>query len=146
VAEAADSGRPLGGVDLHAGFPGLIGLQLDEMSPERVTAHVDVGSQHLQPLGLVHGGLYASIAETLASIGAALSAAALRPGHSVVGLENHTSFLRAGRAGDRIEALALARHPGRRVQHWTVTMRRARDGRELAASTVRLLLVHPEDV
>ena len=145
MAEGADS-RPLGDVDPHAGFPGLIGLQLDEMSPTRVTAHLEVGSQHLQPLGLVHGGLYATIAETLASIGAALSAAAQRPGHGVVGLENHTSFLRAGRAGDRIEAEALARQPGRRVQRWTVTMRRAGDGRELAASTVSLLLVRPEDM
>jgi acyl-coenzyme A thioesterase PaaI-like protein len=70
-------------------------------------------------------------------------AAARRNGPSLgaVGLENHTSFLRGVGAGRRIEAEAVVRHGGRRVHHWTVTMRDASDGRELAVSAVRLLVV-----
>ncbi len=127
--------------DLQSGFVGLIGLQLDELTPKRVTGHLDVGAEHLQPYGLVHGGVHAAIAETLASIGAALAANQAEPGRGAVGLENHTSFLRAARVGERIEAEAVARHAGRRVQQWAVTMRAASDGRELAVSTVRLLLI-----
>jgi 1,4-dihydroxy-2-naphthoyl-CoA hydrolase len=133
------SGYP--GLDLTGGFVGLIGLELDEVTPRQVTAHLEVGPGHLQPYGLVHGGVYAAIAETLASVGAALAIGSREPGRGAVGLENHTSFLRVARAGERVEAVAVARHSGRRVQHWTVTMRAASDGRELAVSTVRLLAV-----
>ena len=130
------------GLDAPPGFVGHLGLEFDQASPQRVVAHLDVGPQHLQPFGLVHGGVYACIAETLASVGTHLNAQATGSARSVVGLENHTSFLRVGREGDRIEAEAVARHPGRRVQHWAITMRRAADGEELAVSTVRLLVTH----
>lgn len=130
-------------IDLQAGFVGLLGLHLDEITPRRVTAHLEIGPEHLQPYGLVHGGVYAAIAETLASLGATVAAAEVSPGQGAVGLENHTSFLRSARAGERVEAEAVVRHGGRRVHHWTVTMRAAADGRELAVSTVRLLVVEP---
>ena len=135
-----------GNVDPGAGFTGLMGLQIDEASATRVVAHLEVGAQHLQPYGLVHGGVYAAIAETLASIGAMVAAASDGSGRGVVGLENHTSFLRPARLGQRIEAEAVARHAGRRVHQWAVTMRNAQDGRELANSTVRLLLIAPDRV
>jgi uncharacterized protein (TIGR00369 family) len=129
-----------------SGFTGLMGLEIDEVSPTRVTAHLEVTEKHLQPYGLVHGGVYAAIAETVASIGAMVAAAADGSGRGAVGLENHTSFLRASRAGQRIEAEAVARHAGSRVHQWEVTMRNAQDGRELATSTVRLLLLAPDRV
>ncbi len=132
---------------LDAGFVARLGLQLDEAGPDRVTAHLDVGEEHLQPYGLVHGGVFAAIAETVASVGAALAVGhAGQADRGVVGLENHTSFLRAGRRGDRIAIEAVPRHAGRRVQSWAVTMRREADGRELAVSTVRLLVVDPRGV
>ena len=132
--------------DPTAGFVGLLGLQLDEVTATRVTAHLEVGPQHLQPYGLIHGGVHAAIAETLASIGAAVSAGSDGSDRGAVGLENHTSFLRTAVAGHRIEAEAVVRHAGRRVHQWAVTMRDAADGRELANSTVRLLVVRPGDV
>jgi uncharacterized protein (TIGR00369 family) len=135
-----------GNLDLGTGFTGLMGLQIDEASATRVVAHLEVGAQHLQPYGLVHGGVYAAIAETLASIGGMVAAAADGSGRGVVGLENHTSFLRPARLGQRIDAEAVPRHAGRRLHQWAVTMRNAQDGRELANSTVRLLLVVPDRV
>ena len=80
-----------------------------------------------------------TIAEALASIGAAVSARALDPEAGVVGLDNHTTFLRAARAGTEILAEARPLHAGRRTQTWDVTMRDP-DGRELAVSRVRLLV------
>ncbi|MGP8159830.1 MAG: PaaI family thioesterase [Candidatus Dormibacteria bacterium] len=135
-----------GNLDPHAGFIGLMGLEFDEVSATRVVAHLEVTEKHLQPYGLVHGGVYASIAETLASVGAMVAAGADGSGRGAVGLENHTSFLRTAGAGQRIDAEAVVRHAGRRVHQWAVTMRDAESGRELATSTVRLLLVAPEHV
>ncbi len=128
-------------VESRPGFIAHLGLRLDEVGAERVTGHLDVGPEHLQPYGLVHGGVYAAIAETLASLGAMAAARRNGPSLGAVGLENHTSFLRGVGAGRRIEAEAVVRHGGRRVHHWTVTMRDASDGRELAVSAVRLLVV-----
>lgn len=124
----------------------LIGLQLDELSSQRAAGSLVVEEKHLQPFGLVHGGVYAAIAETLASLGAAMAVRERHGDQTVVGLENHTSFLRAARAGERIVAEAVPRHAGRRVQQWAVTMRGTSDPRELATSTVRLLVVSPSEV
>ena len=112
---------------------------VDEITPVRVHARLTVGEHHLQPYGIVHGGVYAAIAEALASIGAAVSARALDPEAGVVGLDNHTTFLRAARAGTEILAEARPRHAGRRTHTWDVTMRDP-DQRELAVSRVRLLV------
>jgi uncharacterized protein (TIGR00369 family) len=112
---------------------------VDEISPTRVTARLTVDERHLQPFGIVHGGVYAAVAEAIASIGASVNASTRVPGSSVVGLDNHTSFLRATRLGAEIHAEALPRQAGRRTQSWDVTMRDP-DGRELAVSRVRLLV------
>ncbi|GAC1338613.1 MAG: PaaI family thioesterase [Candidatus Dormibacteria bacterium] len=124
------------------GFVEYLGLVLDRVEAEVVQAHLVVGPEHLQPYGVVHGGVYAAIGETLASLGAHAAAAAREPGKGVVGLENHTSFVSLAREGARVSAEARARHSGRRVQLWTVEMRDG-GGRELAVSTVRLLVVDP---
>ncbi len=129
-------------MDGRAGFVGHLGLVLDRVETDLVEGHLQVGEEHLQPYGVVHGGVYAAIAETLASVGAHSAAVARDPASGVVGLENHTSFLRTARSGSRIRAAARPRHSGRRVQLWTVVMHDER-GRELASSTVRLLVVDP---
>ena len=116
------------------------GLELDEVGATRVTGHLVAEERHLQPFGLVHGGTFATIAESLASIGASVAAQEREPGHGAVGLENHTSFLRSARLGTVICGEAVVRHGGRRVQVWTVTMSDDA-GVELAISTVRLLVV-----
>src|SRR5689334_15096255 len=47
----------------------LYGLEFLEVSPDEVRARVVIGDQHKQPFGIVHGGLYAAIAESTASVG-----------------------------------------------------------------------------
>lgn len=124
-----------------SGFDELYGLELDSVDERRVTGHVVITDRHLQPFGLVHGGVYAAMAEALASIGASVAASSAEPGTAAVGLENHTSFLHGVGEGTRVDAEAVVHHAGRRVQHWTVTMRDAASGRELALSTVRLAVI-----
>jgi uncharacterized protein (TIGR00369 family) len=141
----AGAGSRVPGPEL-TGLDALLGTQVEEMTPTRVVLRLTIDERHLQPLGLVHGGVFAAIAETAASTGAWLNARAKDPGLGVVGLENHTSFLRAGRVGAEVVAEATPRHAGRRTQSWGVTFRDAASGRELAVSTVRLLVIRPEEV
>ena len=123
------------------GFNAILGIVVDEASPARVVARLVAGDRHLQPMGLVHGGVYASLAETVASIGAYLDAMSRDPDQGAVGLENHTTFLRSARRGAELVATAVPRHAGRRTQSWTVTIVDAASGREVAMSTVRLMVV-----
>lgn len=102
---------------LTGGFEGLIGLELLELGDERARARVVVRDELKQPAGLVHGGVYASIAESLASWATARGVAG--QGKLAVGLSNHTSFLRPITTGT-IEALALRRHRGRTTWVWEV--------------------------
>ena len=90
-----------------------VGLTVETATRERVTASLVIDpDRHMQPFGLVHGGVYAAIAETLASFGAALSAAP--DGKDAAGMENHTSFIRAVTgAGARLTAVAEPIHRGR---------------------------------
>ena len=90
-------------------------LHFVEATPERVVATIDIGERHHQGYGIVHGGVYSSIIETLASVGAHLFAA--QNGRAVAGLENHTSFIRAIREG-RLTATATPLTRGRRSQVW----------------------------
>ena len=77
-------------------------------SASEVLAEWTIGERHLQPHGIVHGGVYASVVESCCSVGAVLAAP---PGKQVVGVENHTSFLRPARAATRL-------HAGRQAQLW----------------------------
>jgi uncharacterized protein (TIGR00369 family) len=99
------------------GFDGLYGLVVTEASDERVCGEVTVRDELKQLAGLVHGGVYASIAESLASLATALGVAA--EGKTAMGLSNQTSFLRPITEGT-IHAVARVKHRGRSTWVWEV--------------------------
>jgi 1,4-dihydroxy-2-naphthoyl-CoA hydrolase len=99
------------------GFDGLYGLEVTELSDELAAGRVVVRDELKQPAGLVHGGVYASIAESLASLGTGLSV--LPEGKLAMGLSNQTSFLRPITQGT-IHARALRKHRGRTTWVWEV--------------------------
>lgn len=107
-------------VDLNGivdeGLNKTLGLRLDEVGPDRVVMSWTVGSQHLQPYGIVHGGVYCSVVESCASIGAAMW---FGDRGQVVGVANHTNFLRSAREGT-LTAAATPIHRGRSQQLWLV--------------------------
>lgn len=107
-----------------------------ETTTERVVITVDVTDHHLQPYGIVHGGLYCAMAETAASVGAAMTVMAEDPDGGAVGQSNHTDFLRATRGG-RLTATATPVHVGRSVQLWQVDITDDAD-RLVAQSKVRM--------
>jgi 1,4-dihydroxy-2-naphthoyl-CoA hydrolase len=126
---------------MHVGtWAGVMGLKVLRATRDEVVGELEVTPNHLQPHGIVHGGVYASIIESLASIGAALDA--MRHGKTVVGLENHTSFIRAVRSGV-VRATARPLTRGRRSQAWEVSL--VDDaGALVATGRVRLLVLEPE--
>ena len=114
------------------GWNEAMDIRIVSASADEVVAEWTVGPQHLQPYGLVHGGVYCGVVETVASL-----AAGIASGRPVVGLENHTTFLHATREGTlRATARPLTR--GRRTQVWEVGVTDA-SGRMMAAGRVRLL-------
>lgn len=123
----------------RGGFDGSIGLTYTTATPDLVVAEVPVTPALLQPYGLVHGGVYCAIAETVASAGAAIDAMAR--GWSTVGLENSTAFVHAIRAG-KIIATATPMQKGRRTQIWQVALR-DEAGKLAATSRVRTLCLEP---
>jgi 1,4-dihydroxy-2-naphthoyl-CoA hydrolase len=99
------------------GFDGLYGLEVLTMSDEAVSAQVVVRDELKQPAGLVHGGVFASIAESITSM--ATWFAVQGEGKSAQGLSNQTSFLRPI-LGGTIHAVARRRHRGRTTWVWEV--------------------------
>lgn len=123
----------------RGGFEIALGLVFTRATQDEVVCEVPVGPHLVQPYGLVHGGVYASIIETVASVGAAMFA--MPNGQTAVGLENTTSFLRAVRTGKLI-GLARPLHRGRATQVWEVEVR-GDDGKLAATGRVRMLCLEP---
>jgi|ERR1700739_3744048 1,4-dihydroxy-2-naphthoyl-CoA hydrolase len=104
---------------VDVGFDRLYGLEILEITDELVRGRVAVRDELKQPAGLVHGGVYAAVAESLATNGTAASVFA--DGNTAVGLSNQTSFLRPITAGS-IHAVARPRHRGRTTWVWEVEL------------------------
>jgi 1,4-dihydroxy-2-naphthoyl-CoA hydrolase len=103
--------------ELPVGFDKLYGLEIVSISDEEVRAQVQVRDDLLQPARLVHGGVYASMAESMTSIATWL--AVHDEGKSAMGQSNQTSFLRPIVAGT-IHATGRRRHRGRTTWVWEV--------------------------
>jgi 1,4-dihydroxy-2-naphthoyl-CoA hydrolase len=114
-----------------------LGLRMLRSDADGVVAEFDVDARHHQPYGIVHGGVWCSVVETVCSMGAGMDAH--RRGCGVVGLENHTSFVRAVRDG-RITVTGTPITRGRRVQLWEAVARDA-EQRIVATGRVRLLCI-----
>ena len=124
------------------GFDRLIGLEITEATTTRVRAQLAITASHLQVHGVVHGGVYTCMVETLGSIGAALAARAL--GRTIVGIENHTSFLKATSEGT-LSAVSEPVTVGRRTQVWNTRISNDQ-GQLVATGQLRLLCIEQGSV
>lgn len=122
--------------DNVSNYVGLTGISLMDMSGDRCIGRLVIEPRHHQPYGVVHGGVYCTIAETVASTGAALWA--MEQGFAgAVGVSNKTDFLKATTEGTLV-AEATPIHRGRTQQLWQVNITRESDGKLAAQSQVRL--------
>jgi uncharacterized protein (TIGR00369 family) len=121
-------------------FIELLGMHFDHLDGDRVAGFLDVDERHHQPFGIVHGGIWASVVETAASMGA--WQAVREQGSAVVGVSNHTDFLRSHTHG-RVLFEGKPVHQGRTSQLWDVTITRTSDGKLVARGQLRLQNVEP---
>lgn len=115
------------------GFDALLGLEYQEVGPDRVVATFRIRPELWQPFGLVHGGVYCAVVESTASVGAAVW---LGERGRVVGVHNATDFFRGISEGD-LTVVATPIHRGRSQQVWQVRVGDA-DDRLIARGEVRL--------
>jgi 1,4-dihydroxy-2-naphthoyl-CoA hydrolase len=120
----------------EAPFDKELGLEFTEINPDRTRAQLEVVPKLLQHMGIVHGGVYCAMVESLASVAAYTWMAAKGGQGSVVGVNNNTDFLRAI-SGGMIYGTATPVHRGRRQQLWIVTIVDSND-RLVARGQVRL--------
>lgn len=117
-------------------FVGLSEIELTDASVDHAEGRVEINENHKQPYGAVHGGLYCTLVETLASTGAALWAMDQGMAGSM-GVSNKTDFLRPVTEGVLL-GRATPIHRGKTQQLWQVDIIREADGKLVAQGQVRM--------
>ncbi|MFL5907643.1 MAG: PaaI family thioesterase [Solirubrobacterales bacterium] len=117
-----------------SGFAEMIGVEWIDLDPDNARARISVQPHHLQPFGVVHGGLYASLAESICS--AATYKTVREDGMVALGQSNDTNFLRPIAEG-HISAIARTRHRGRTTWLWDVEIT---DDDNLLCALVRMTI------
>ncbi|SMC85549.1 uncharacterized domain 1-containing protein [Desulfocicer vacuolatum DSM 3385] len=123
------------------GFNTMLGLKFTHVTMERLQAELEISGKHHQVYGIVHGGVYAAIAESMCSVGAVINV--MGENKNAVGLENSTTFLRAVRSGT-LHCVATPLTRGRRAHVWETRIHDDRD-RLVASGRVRLMILAPKD-
>ena len=100
-----------------SGFAELIGVEWVDLDPGNARARISVEQHHQQPFGVVHGGVYAALAESICS--AATYGAVHEDGMVALGQSIDTNFLRPISKG-HANAAARTRHRGRTTWLWDV--------------------------
>jgi 1,4-dihydroxy-2-naphthoyl-CoA hydrolase len=110
----------------------LLGFETVELGRDRAAARVEVDDRHRQPYGIVHGGVYAALAESIAS--EATAVAVYEDGKIAMGMSNFVTFMRPIPSGT-VHAEAICKHAGSTTWIWDVEMTND-DGRLCASSRV----------
>ena len=122
------------------GLDATLAIEWAEVDGDRAVARWTVGKQHLQPLGIVHGGVYCAVNESAASLAGQVWLG--RKG-LVVGVNNNTDFLRQAGEGARLTTVATPIHRGRQSQLWLMETTNE-EGKVLARGQVRLAHIEGE--
>lgn len=127
--------KPIDDIVNLPGFDTILGLVYTATGPDEVTAYLDPRDDLRQPYGLIHGGVYCAVVESLGSIGASLHARSLGM-FGAVGMSNSTDFLRSHRDG-RLHGVATPIHQSRTQQLWLVEISRESDGKTVGRGQLR---------
>ncbi len=133
------SGEPSHAIPIEETLDGVLGFEVLELEADHASARFEVQNKHRQPFGIVHGGVYAALAEGLCSGATYMQVAG--DGKIAVGSSNHTSFLRPV-SGGVVHASARPVHSGRTSWVWECTFTND-DGKAVAISRVTLAVIDP---
>ena len=121
--------RPPNIAEMHARNPqtvnGLLGIKIIEVGEDFVRAEMEVDERHVQPFGILHGGVSVVLAETVGSLASMLCC---EEGFSAVGLEINANHLLPVPKGDKVVAECRPVRIGRNVHVWNIELRRS-DGK-----------------
>jgi uncharacterized protein (TIGR00369 family) len=96
-------------------FPGLMGLEITEASPERIVATMRVRPDLCTTGDSLHGGALMAFADTLGGVGTFVN---LPPGKRTTTIESSTKFIGAARVGSVVTGECTALHRGRTTMVW----------------------------
>jgi 1,4-dihydroxy-2-naphthoyl-CoA hydrolase len=102
---------------LPGSFPGNLGIELTEITDERVRGRMLVDKRHLHPMGYVHGGAWVAFADTIAAWGTMRH---LPEGRGFTTVELKVNVLASAADGDELTALGVPLHVGSRTHVWQV--------------------------
>ena len=118
-------------------FPGLMGVRLIEASPERIVAEMAVRADLCTAGGILHGGAYMALADTLGAVGTVVN---MPRGRRTTTTDSSTKFMAAARQGTVVTAESVPLHRGRTTMVWQTSVRNA-DGKLCAVVTQTQLLM-----
>ena len=118
-------------------FPGLMGVRLTSLAPDRVTAELQVRPDLCTSGGILHGGAYMAFADTLGAVGTVLN---LTDGQRTTTTDSSTKFIAGAKLGSTVLGESLALHRGRTTHVWQTSLRNA-DGKLCAVVTQTQLIL-----
>jgi uncharacterized protein (TIGR00369 family) len=118
-------------------FPGLMGVRIVSLEPERVVAEMPVRADLCTAGGILHGGAYMAFADTLGAVGTVLN---LPPGKHTTTTDSSTKFMAGARLGTVVTGESVALHRGRTTMVWQTSVRNA-DGKLCAVVTQTQLVM-----
>ena len=103
-------------------FPGLMGVQIAEATPERVVAHMVVKPDLCTAGGILHGGAYMAFADTLGALGTVLN---LPQGKRTTTTDSSTKFMAGAKVNTTVRGESVALHRGRTTMVWQTSIHNA---------------------
>jgi uncharacterized protein (TIGR00369 family) len=100
-------------------FPGLMGVELLEVSQDRVLAQMLVRPDLCTSGGILHGGACMAFADTLGAVGTVVN---LPAGKMTTTTDSSTKFTAAAKAGTTVKGECVALHRGRTTMVWQTSI------------------------
>jgi 1,4-dihydroxy-2-naphthoyl-CoA hydrolase len=118
-------------------LPGLMGVRLTELAPDRVVAQMLVRPDLCTAGNILHGGAYMAFADTLGAVGTIVN---LAPGKRTTTTDSSTKFIAGARVNTTVVGESIALHRGRTTMVWQTTVRNA-EGKLCAVVTQTQLVL-----
>lgn len=118
-------------------FPGLMGVTLTSVAPDRIVATMAVRPDLCTGGGILHGGAYMAFADTLGAVGTVVN---LADGQRTTTTDSSTKFIAGAKVGSTVTGESIALHRGRTTQVWQ-TMIRNDQGKLCAVVTQTQLIM-----